>query len=70
MKNKYTIKITLYKICTRECILCGKTFSGEETAVWWRALIHVIFRHPRKVAECMWGIKEKSNRKDGDKNAR
>lgn len=68
MKNKCTIKIELYTSCTRECTLCGKTFSGEESVVWWKSLMHVMLHHPIKFAECMWcGVKEKFSRKDNYK---
>ncbi len=61
MKIKCTIEF--HSSCYGKCTLCGKTFSGEESAVHKREVMHIMFRHPIKFAKCMWGGK------DSDKNA-
>ncbi len=59
MKFKCTIEI--YKNCAKKCNICGKVFSGKESDVYRKALMHVIFRHPIKSAQYIYrDIKKKS----------
>lgn len=51
MKIKCTIEF--HSSCIGKCTLCGKTFSGEESAVRKREVMHIMFRHTIKFAECM-----------------
>ena len=42
MKFSVSVKIT----GTTRCIFCGKEFSGEESQITHRCMMHLVFRHP------------------------